>query len=97
MARIRDFHRHAAPGLAIGVKMVTMAMEQMEEGILFDVVCETRSCLPDAVQMLSPLYSEREFQEAMPILSRGPVLNVLLLKQAHIGILITGTEIFQGP
>jgi formylmethanofuran dehydrogenase subunit E len=50
---IRDFHGHVAPGLIVGLKMVTIAMEQMPGDVLFDVVCETRSCLPDAVQMLT--------------------------------------------
>jgi formylmethanofuran dehydrogenase subunit E len=51
---IRQFHGHTAPGLAIGVTMVSLALEQMEAGTLFDVICETRSCLPDAIQMLTP-------------------------------------------
>ena len=50
---IRGFHGHTAPGLVIGVKMMDLAMEHMEPDVLFDVVCETRSCLPDAVQMLT--------------------------------------------
>ena len=33
--------------------MVTLAMERLPDEILFDVVCETRSCLPDAIQMLT--------------------------------------------
>ena len=44
----------SAPGLVIGLKMVDWAREQLPEDILFDVVCETGSCLPDAVQMLTP-------------------------------------------
>ncbi|MBI9086000.1 MAG: trehalose-binding protein [Desulfobacterales bacterium] len=51
---IRAFHGHVAPGLAIGTKMVTVAMDRLPAGILFDAVCETTSCLPDAVQMLTP-------------------------------------------
>ena len=54
MGLIRNFHGHVAPGLAIGTRMVTMAMERLPDGILFDAVCETVSCLPDAVQMLTP-------------------------------------------
>ncbi len=50
---IRGFHGHTAPGLVVGVRMMALGMEQMESGILFDAVCETRSCLPDAVQMLT--------------------------------------------
>lgn len=53
LALIRDFHGHPAPGLVLGTKMVSMAMQQMAENVLFDVICETRSCLPDAVQILT--------------------------------------------
>jgi formylmethanofuran dehydrogenase subunit E len=51
---IRSFHGHVAPGLVIGLKMVDWAREKLPEDILFDAVCETNSCLPDAVQMLTP-------------------------------------------
>jgi formylmethanofuran dehydrogenase subunit E len=51
---IRSFHGHVAPGLVIGLKMVDWAREKIPEGVLFDAVCETTSCLPDAVQMLTP-------------------------------------------
>ncbi|MEE4112782.1 MAG: FmdE family protein [Desulfobacteraceae bacterium] len=51
---IRSFHGHVAPGLVIGLKMVDWAREKLPEGILFDGICETSSCLPDAVQMLTP-------------------------------------------
>lgn len=53
LERVRDFHGHIAPGLVVGLKMVTVAMERLPENILFDAICETRSCLPDAVQMLT--------------------------------------------
>lgn len=51
---VRGFHGHPAPGLVIGGRMVSMAMSRLPEGILFDAVCETANCLPDAVQMLTP-------------------------------------------
>jgi formylmethanofuran dehydrogenase subunit E len=54
MDLIRGFHGHAAPGLAVGVKMVDLALSRMKPGALWDVICETGSCLPDAVQMLTP-------------------------------------------
>lgn len=53
-ALIRAFHGHLAPGLVIGLKMVDWAREGLPGDILFDAVCETASCLPDAVQMLTP-------------------------------------------
>jgi formylmethanofuran dehydrogenase subunit E len=51
---IRTFHGHVAPGLVIGLKMVDLARQQLPRDILFDALCETASCLPDAVQLLTP-------------------------------------------
>lgn len=48
-----SFHGYAAPGLLVGGKMVDMALSSMPEEILFDVLCETAFCLPDAVQLLT--------------------------------------------
>ncbi|MDO9263984.1 MAG: FmdE family protein [Desulfosalsimonadaceae bacterium] len=50
---IRSFHGFPAPGLVLGVRMVTHAMDQLPENILFDAISETASCLPDAVQILT--------------------------------------------
>jgi formylmethanofuran dehydrogenase subunit E len=52
--RVRSFHGHVAPGVIIGGFMVHMAQIRMPEGVLFNAVCETLSCLPDAVQLLTP-------------------------------------------
>jgi formylmethanofuran dehydrogenase subunit E len=38
----------------MGGFMVDLALRQMPEGMLFDAVSETRSCLPDAIQLLTP-------------------------------------------
>jgi formylmethanofuran dehydrogenase subunit E len=48
------FHGYAAPGLVIGGRMVSVALDQLPPGILFDALCETAHCLPDAVQLLTP-------------------------------------------
>lgn len=50
---IRSFHGFPAPGLVTGVKMVSHAMAHLPKNILFDAICETASCLPDAVQILT--------------------------------------------
>lgn len=50
---VRSFHGFPAPGLVLGVRMVTHAMDHLPEKILFDAICETTSCLPDAVQILT--------------------------------------------
>lgn len=43
-----------APGLIIGGFMVDLALKNLPEGELFDAICETPVCLPDAVQILTP-------------------------------------------
>jgi formylmethanofuran dehydrogenase subunit E len=48
------FHGNPAPGLIIGGYMVDAARSMLPEGILFDAVVETKKCLPDAVQILTP-------------------------------------------
>ncbi|MDD5231993.1 MAG: formylmethanofuran dehydrogenase subunit E family protein [Syntrophales bacterium] len=51
---IKSFHGNLAPGLIIGGFMVDSALGMLPEGEFFDAVCETRVCLPDAVQILTP-------------------------------------------
>lgn len=51
---VKSFHGYAAPGLILGGFMVNLALEHIPRGALFDAVSETRSCLPDAVQLLTP-------------------------------------------
>jgi formylmethanofuran dehydrogenase subunit E len=50
----KSFHGHIAPGVIIGGIMVELARRHLPAEILFDAVCETRNCLPDAVQLLTP-------------------------------------------
>jgi formylmethanofuran dehydrogenase subunit E len=52
--QIEIFHGYAAPGLLVGGFMVNKAKKLMPPGILYEALCETRKCLPDAVQMLTP-------------------------------------------
>ena len=51
---VKSFHGTLAPGLLIGGFMVDLAMKNLPEGELFDAICETPVCLPDAVQILTP-------------------------------------------
>ena len=51
---IKSFHGNVAPGVVIGGIMVELARGLLPSEILFDAVCETRNCLPDAVQLLTP-------------------------------------------
>jgi len=51
---VKSFHGYTAPGLAAGGVMVDLALDRMPSGVLFEAICETRNCLPDAVQLLTP-------------------------------------------
>ena len=51
---VRRFHGYEAPGVIIGGFMVDTAIRNLPEGILYDAVSETRACLPDAIQLLTP-------------------------------------------
>ncbi len=51
---VRSFHGNLAPGLVVGGFMVDCALKQAPPGKLYDVLCETPVCLPDAVQLLTP-------------------------------------------
>lgn len=48
------FHGNPAPGLILGGFMVDAARAGLPEGTLYDAVVETKKCLPDAVQILTP-------------------------------------------
>ena len=51
---IEKFHGTLAPGILIGGFMVDLAMKKKPKGELFDFLCETATCLPDAIQLLTP-------------------------------------------
>jgi formylmethanofuran dehydrogenase subunit E len=51
---VKSFHGYAAPGVVIGGIMVDLARQQLDPEVLFDAVSETRNCLPDAIQILTP-------------------------------------------
>lgn len=51
---VEDFHGSQAPGLILGGVMVDYAISRMPPGVLFDALCETAACLPDAIQLLTP-------------------------------------------
>ena len=51
---VKSFHGYVAPGLMIGGFMVDHALNHLPEGDFFDAVSETRNCLPDAIQLLTP-------------------------------------------
>jgi len=51
---VKKFHGAEAPGVLIGGFMVALAVRNLPEDILYDAICETRACLPDAIQILTP-------------------------------------------
>jgi formylmethanofuran dehydrogenase subunit E len=52
--RVREFHGYEAPGVIIGGFMVDLAYHHLPKEGLFDSLCETPKCLPDAIQVLTP-------------------------------------------
>jgi formylmethanofuran dehydrogenase subunit E len=51
---VKAFHGYAAPGVIVGGFMVDLAYKRLPGGNIFDALCETRKCLPDAIQLLTP-------------------------------------------
>lgn len=50
---LKAFHGSITPGMIIGGFMVNLALKNLPEGEFFDAISETRSCLPDAIQLLT--------------------------------------------
>ncbi len=51
---IKEFHGNLAPGLLIGGYMVDLAIKNKPDCEFYDIICETATCLPDAIQLLTP-------------------------------------------
>jgi len=51
---VQSFHGYMAPGVIIGGFMVNLAKRNLPERMLFNAICETTVCLPDAIQLLTP-------------------------------------------
>ena len=54
LEQLKAFHGSMAPGLIIGGAMVNLAMKTLPKDKLYDAICETPLCLPDAIQLLTP-------------------------------------------
>jgi formylmethanofuran dehydrogenase subunit E len=52
--QVTRFHSYPAPGVLIGVFMVQAAQRTLPGECLYQAICETSWCLPDAIQMLTP-------------------------------------------
>ncbi len=80
---VREFHGSEAPGVVIGGFMVDMAVRNLPEGILYDALCETRSCLPDAIQLLTPCTIGNGW---LKIIHNGRFALTLYDKQSREGV-----------
>jgi formylmethanofuran dehydrogenase subunit E len=52
--KVTAFHGYLAPGVLMGGFLVSVAQQQLPTTGLYDAICETRKCLPDAIQLLTP-------------------------------------------
>lgn len=65
--KAEEFHGYPAPGLLVGGLMVDLARRNLPAGEFFDVLCETNSCLPDAVQILTPCTCGNGWLKIIPL------------------------------
>jgi len=54
ISKLTEYHGNFAPGLLIGGFMVGIAMDRVKDYELYDAICESPACLPDAIQILTP-------------------------------------------
>jgi formylmethanofuran dehydrogenase subunit E len=54
VAAVQKFHSYAAPGVLIGGFIVELAYRHLPKEGMFDIICETDKCLPDAATLLTP-------------------------------------------
>ena len=78
----RSFHGFPAPGLMLGAYIVEHAKSLMPGEVLYDAVVETTKCLPDAVQLLTPLSTGNGWMKVLPL---GRFALALYDKQTGVG------------
>ncbi len=85
--------------------LLQVDVERLERfNLVPDVMCTTRHSMTVvkagtriAGSRAIPLYlANSNFKKAVALLSEGPLFKVLPMRKAKIGILITGTEVFNG-
>ena len=64
---VKTFHGAEAPGVLIGGFMVDLAVRNLPEGVLCDAICETKTCLPDAIQLLTPCTIGNGWLKVVPL------------------------------
>lgn len=85
--------------------LLSVDVDRLERfNLVPNVMCTTRhhmSIINEGTRLAGtraiPLYLSRaDFIKAMAVLDEGPLFRVLPMRKAKVGILVTGTEIFQG-
>jgi formylmethanofuran dehydrogenase subunit E len=67
-AKVKEFHGgNLAPGLIIAGFMVDLACRNLPQNILFEVICETAGCIPDAVQLLTPCTTGNQWMHVLDV------------------------------
>lgn len=80
------FHGKPAPGGVLALHMVNMAWELLPEGVLMDVICETRKCMADTIQLLTPCTVGNHW---LKIVDTGRFAGVFYDKQTGEGVRIS--------
>ena len=81
--KVKTFHGGVAPGVVIGGFMVDMARRNLPSDTLFDAICETKQCLPDAIQLLTPCKAGNQWLKVIDV---GRYALVLYDKQTGEGV-----------
>ena len=71
------------PVLLSGALWWILAVRNLPDGILYDAICETRSCLPDAIQLLTPCTIGNGW---LKIIHKGRFALTLYNKQNNEGV-----------
>ncbi len=83
--QVKSFHCHVAPGVVIGGFMVDMATKNFPDGRLFNAISETKACLPDAIQILTPCTIGNGW---LKVINMGRFAIILYDKQEGKGVRI---------
>jgi len=92
--KARQFHSYPAPGLLLGGYMVELAKSLMPVGVLYEAVVETGKCLPDAVQLLTPLSAGNNW---MKVVNLGRYALALFDKHTGAGVRVWVDAAKLGP
>ncbi len=92
--KAREFHSYPAPGLLLGGYMVELAKGLLPPGILYEAVVETAKCLPDAVQLLTPLSAGNNW---MKVVNLGRYALALYDKRTGEGVRVWVDAAKLGP